>query len=97
VRCYGPYFLRLSTKRDETFAQKSRWEGIGIHGTLERDLYSTDRSRVVCGPSALGAHSSEGCVRMHNSHLLDLIERIKRIDGDLLGLRVTIVDGVNRL
>ena len=45
---YGPWFIRLRT----------RWRGIGIHGTHD--------------PDSLGTMISEGCVRMHNSELEEL-------------------------
>ena len=37
---------------------KTEWDGIGIHGTHD--------------PSSIGTNVSEGCVRMHNSQLLEL-------------------------
>jgi lipoprotein-anchoring transpeptidase ErfK/SrfK len=45
---YGPWFIRLRT----------RWKGIGIHGTHD--------------PDSLGSMVSEGCVRMLNSELEEL-------------------------
>ena len=45
---YGPWFIRLRT----------RWKGIGIHGTHD--------------PDSLGSMASEGCIRMHNSELEEL-------------------------
>jgi hypothetical protein len=96
VRCYGPYFIRLSTRQNETFSQKGPWEGIGIHGVLEQDLYSDDRSRVVTGPSAIGCDSSEGCIRMHNQDLIELLGHIQKLDGNAAGMRVTVVDGLIR-
>jgi lipoprotein-anchoring transpeptidase ErfK/SrfK len=96
VRCYGPYFLRLSTKPHETFSHKGPWEGIGIHGSLDKDLYSADGRYLVAGPGTLGTSSSEGCVRMNNQQLVDLIGRIIKLDGKVVGTRVTIVDGVTR-
>jgi lipoprotein-anchoring transpeptidase ErfK/SrfK len=97
VRCYGPYFLRLSTKAHETFSRKGPWEGIGIHGSLEKDLYSTDKTHLVAGPGTLGTSASEGCVRMANSDLVDLMNRISQVDRSLLGTRVIIVDGKTRI
>ena len=45
---YGPWFIRLRT----------RWRGIGIHGTHD--------------PDSLGTMVSEGCIRMQNSELEEL-------------------------
>jgi lipoprotein-anchoring transpeptidase ErfK/SrfK len=58
---YGPWFLRLYTGKDRTKSGKS-WAGIGIHGTHD--------------DSSIGTMASEGCVRLHNSDLLELKDLI---------------------
>ena len=45
---YGPWFIRLRT----------RWLGIGIHGTND--------------PDSIGTMVSEGCIRMRNQELVEL-------------------------
>ena len=40
-----------------------RWRGIGIHGT--------------CFPESIGTRSTEGCIRLNNDDLLDLIKYIE--------------------
>ena len=54
----------------------SRWSGIGIHGT--------------CFPESIGTRSSEGCIRMNND---DIAELIKYID---VGTKVIIEKDINQ-
>lgn len=56
---YGPYFLRLKTGKEETVSKKS-WSGIGIHGTHDN--------------ASIGTNASEGCVRMKNEELVEMME-----------------------
>lgn len=60
---YGPYFIRLYTGPDATYSHKS-WSGIGIHGTHD--------------PSSIGKRASEGCIRLKNQDLLELINYVKK-------------------
>lgn len=39
------------------------WTGIGIHGTHD--------------PNSIGTQATEGCIRLHNDDLLDLLKKIK--------------------
>jgi lipoprotein-anchoring transpeptidase ErfK/SrfK len=41
---------------------KTGWQGIGIHGTHD--------------PSALGKMTTEGCIRVKNEHLLEIVENV---------------------
>ncbi|KUK58585.1 MAG: ErfK/YbiS/YcfS/YnhG family protein [Synergistales bacterium 53_16] len=41
---------------------KTGWQGIGIHGTHD--------------PSTLGTMTTEGCIRMKNEHLLEILEHV---------------------
>ncbi len=58
---YGPYFIRLYTGADATYSGKT-WKGIGIHGTHD--------------PSSIGKRATEGCIRLKNQDLLELINYI---------------------
>ena len=55
---YGPYFLLLKTGKEETISGKE-WKEIGIHGTHNEE--------------SIGTNASEGCVRMKNEELIDLM------------------------
>jgi lipoprotein-anchoring transpeptidase ErfK/SrfK len=59
---YGPYFLRLKTGTDATLSGKE-WKGIGIHGTHDN--------------SSIGTNASEGCIRMKNEELVDLMRFVE--------------------
>jgi len=59
---YGPFFLRLKTGAEETLSGKE-WKGIGIHGTHDN--------------SSIGTNASEGCIRMKNQELVDLIRFVQ--------------------
>lgn len=60
---YGPWFLALYTGKSVTFSQKT-WTGIAIHGTHD--------------PSSIGTNVSEGCIRMHNSDIVEMKNTISR-------------------
>lgn len=60
-KAYGPWFIRLSTTSYETKARKT-WIGIGIHGTHD--------------PSSIGTLCTEGCIRMRNEDILQLVEKV---------------------
>lgn len=64
IKAYGPWFIRLNTEADQTFSGQ-RWTGIGIHGTHDED--------------SIGTLSSRGCIRMHNSELVELVEFLKSL------------------
>lgn len=55
---YGQYFMRLKTGKNETLSKKE-WKGIGIHGTHDEN--------------SIGTNASEGCIRMKNEELIDLM------------------------
>lgn len=59
---YGPFFLRLKTGSEETLSGKE-WKGIGIHGTHDN--------------SSIGTNASEGCIRMKNEELVDLMRFVE--------------------
>ncbi|MDD3804250.1 MAG: L,D-transpeptidase [bacterium] len=59
---YGPYFLRLKTGKEETVSGMA-WTGIGIHGTHDN--------------SSIGTNASEGCVRMKNEELVDMMKFVE--------------------
>lgn len=61
-KAYGPWFIRLSTTSYETKAGKT-WIGIGIHGTHD--------------PSSIGTLCTEGCIRMRNEELMELVKKVK--------------------
>lgn len=48
-----------------------RWKGIGIHGT--------------CFPESIGTRSSEGCIRLRNDDIVELVKHVR------IGDRVTIL------
>ncbi len=98
VLCYGPHFMRLSTLKSETFSGRGPWEGIGIHGTSVENIQAADGSYWVSGPRSIGTSSSEGCIRLQNIDLADLMASLRRLRGNTspMGVPVTIVDGVKR-
>jgi len=60
-KAYGPWFIRLSTTSAETKSHKT-WIGIGIHGTHD--------------PSSIGTLCTEGCIRMKNEDILELVNKV---------------------
>ncbi len=54
---YGPFYIALYTGARGSFSGQT-WRGIGIHGTHR--------------PASIGTNESEGCIRLHNSELLEL-------------------------
>ncbi len=64
VKAYGPWFIRLETKADQTISGNT-WTGIGIHGTHDE--------------SSIGKCLTRGCLRLHNNDLLELVEFLKNL------------------
>jgi len=69
---YGPYFIALYTGSKGSFSGKT-WRGIGIHGTHI--------------PASIGTNASEGCIRLHNEELVELVQGIEgknRVQVDII-------------